>query len=84
MNAEEAIKKAREDLSLLAQLSVERVVGVSRMDGQWVVSVEGLERKSIPETMDVLGRYDVFLDENGGLISFERKNLRYRGNTDIE
>lgn len=84
MNAEEAIKKGIENISVLAKLSVERVVGVSRMDSQWVVSVEGLERKSIPETMDVLGRYDVLLDEDGALVSFERKSLRYRGNTDGE
>ena len=40
-----------------------------------------LERKAIPDTMDVLGLYEVRLDSEGTLLGFERKKLRKRGET---
>lgn len=82
MNAEEAIKRASEDIAALAKINVERVVGLSKTDQGWKVVLEGIERRAIPDTMDVLGLYEVFLDENGNLISYERKSLRRRGDTE--
>jgi hypothetical protein len=49
-----------------------------------VVSLEAVERKAIPETMDVLGLYEIRLDSEGNLQSFERKKLRKRGETEEE
>lgn len=82
MSAEEAIKRASEDIAALAKINVERVVGLSRTDQGWRVLLEGVERKAIPETMDVLGLYEVFLDDSGNLTSYERKSLRKRGDTE--
>jgi hypothetical protein len=42
---------------------------------------EVLERQAIPATMDILGVYAVRLDNEGNLLSFERKRLRKRGET---
>lgn len=82
MNAEEVIKRASEEIAKLAKIQVERVVGLSKADQGWMVSLEGVERRAIPETMDVLGLYEVLLDEDGHLLSFGRKNLRKRGDTE--
>jgi hypothetical protein len=49
-----------------------------------VVTLEALERRGIPDTMDIVGIYEVHLDNNGGLLSFERKRLRKRGGTKEE
>ena len=46
-----------------------------------MVSLEALERKAIPDTMDVLGLYEVRLDSDGNLLGFARKKLRKRGET---
>jgi len=43
--------------------------------------LEAVERKAIPDTMDVLGLYEIRLDSEGNLQNFERKKLRKRGET---
>jgi len=81
MNANELIKKAQEDFARLSKLPVNAVIGLSKTEEGWVVSLEALERKAIPDTMDVLGLYEIRLDSDGNLLGFERKKLRKRGET---
>jgi len=54
---------------------------LSKTEEGWAVSLEALERKAIPDTMDVLGLYEVRLDGEGNLLDFQRKKLRKRGET---
>jgi len=79
MKTDEMIRKAQEDFARVSKIPVNGVVGLSKIDGIWVVSLEALERKAIPDTMDMLGLYEIRLDEDGNLLSFERKKLRRRG-----
>ena len=81
MNVDEIIKKAQEDFARLSKIPVDGVVGLSKTDEGWVVSLEALERRAIPDTMDVLGVYEVRLDSEGNLLGFDRKKLRKRGET---
>jgi hypothetical protein len=37
-----------------------------------------VEKRSIPDQMDILALYEVLLDEDGNLLSFERKSMRRR------
>jgi len=82
MNAEQIINKAQEEFARVSKLPVNAVIGLSRIDEGWAISLEALERKAIPETMDVLGVYEVCVDADGGLLRFERKRLRKRGETE--
>lgn len=82
MNADEIIKKAQEDFARLSKIPVDGVTGLSKSDEGWVVSLEALERRAIPDTMDVLGLYEVRLDNEGNLLGFDRKKLRKRGETE--
>ena len=82
MNADEIINKAQEEFAKLSKLPVNAVVGLSKTEDGWAVSLEALERKAIPDTMDLLGRYEVRLDSEGNLLGFERKKLRKRGETE--
>jgi hypothetical protein len=84
MNADEIIKKAQEDFARLSKIPVDGVIGLSKTDEGWVVSLEALERRAIPDTMDVLGLYEVRLDDEGNLLGFDRKKLRKRGETEEE
>jgi len=84
MNADEIIKKAQEDFARLSKIPVDGVIGLSKTEEGWVVSLEALERRAIPDTMDVLGLYEVRLDNEGNLLSFDRKKLRKRGETEEE
>jgi len=82
MNADEIVKKAQEDFARLSKIPVDGVIGLSKTEEGWVVSLEALERRAIPDTMDVLGLYEVRLDGEGNLLGFERKKLRKRGETE--
>jgi len=84
MNADEIIKKAQEEFASLSKLPVNAVIGLAKREEGWVVSLEALERKAIPDTMDILGLYEVRLDNDGNLLGFERKRLRKRGETKEE
>ena len=81
MNTDQIIEKAKEDFARLSELPVNAVIGIAKSEEGWVVSLETVERKSIPDTMDVLGLYDVRLDNEGNLLGFDRKKLRKRGET---
>ena len=84
MNADEIIKKAQEDFARLSKISIDGVIGLSKTEEGWVVLLEALERRAIPDTMDVLGMYEVRLDSEGNLLGFDRKKLRKRGETKEE
>ena len=84
MNTDGIIKKAQDDFARLSKIPVDGVTGLSKTEEGWVVSLEALERSAIPDTMDVLGLYEVRLDSEGNLLGFERKKLRKRGETEEE
>lgn len=81
MNTEEITKKAQEAFARLSKLPVNAVIGLSQTEEGWAVSLEALERRAIPDTMDVLGLYEVRLDGEGNLLGFVRKKLRKRAET---
>lgn len=56
---------------------LEGVTSVNRDDEGWHVSVEVLERKGVPDTQDILGRYELRLDESLTISSYERTH-RFR------
>jgi len=84
MNADEIIKKVQDDFARLSNIPVNGIIGLSRTEEGWVVLLEALERRAIPDTMDVLGVYEVRLDSEGNLLGFDRKKLRKRGETKEE
>ncbi len=63
-------------------LQLSTVVGVSRAETNWVIAVELVEKRSIPDSMDILGLYEVTVDGRGQMIGFSRKSLRKRGDTE--
>lgn len=78
------IKKAQEDFARVTKIPVDGVIGLSKTEEGWVVLLEALERRAIPDTMDILGLYEVRLDSEGNFLGFERKKLRKRGDTKEE
>jgi len=54
-------------------------IGAKKKDGGWVVTIQIMEKKSIPEGMDILGVYDVETDSEGNIVDYERKEIRRRG-----
>jgi len=56
----------------------ETVVGIEQKEGEWKVTVEALERKAVPDTQDLLGRYAIRLGKNGELIGWKQTMVRKR------
>lgn len=73
----EVIYRATQGLAAL-KLKLSGVSSVSRSDDGWRVTLELVERASIPDTMDLLGVYEVQLDHAGELTGYERVRIRRR------
>lgn len=56
----------------------ETVIDVKKKKEEWTVIVEVLERKAIPDTQDLLGRYMIRIDKNGELIGWTQTMIRRR------
>jgi hypothetical protein len=81
LNCTEVVGKVRQEFTGLTSLTVDGVTGFSRDEGKFVVCLDALERRAIPDSMDVIGMYEVRLDDEGHVLSFERKRLRKRSDT---
>lgn len=79
----DVVERARAELSRLTALELASTVGVVKDEEGWHVSVELIERKSVPDGMDVLGIYESLLDDDGNLVSFSRRSLRKRIDTEL-
>lgn len=56
----------------------ETVVGIVNEGGVWKVLVEALERKAVPDTQDLLGRYEITIEESGELLGWKQWMVRKR------
>jgi len=62
----------------------ETIVGVEEVEGEWKVMVEALERKAVPDTQDLLGRYEIRINKNGELIGWKQKMVRKRADRIVQ
>jgi hypothetical protein len=72
------VKRAKEQLHELTGRPVDGVLGLQPHDGGWVVTVELLELRRVPDTTDVLGSYAVLMDERGELREYTRTRRYHR------
>jgi hypothetical protein len=84
MTTTELTRHAQAGFTNLSNLPVNAVIGLAKREDVWVVSLEAVERKAIPDSMDVLGIYEIRMDSKGILLGFERMKLRKRGETKEE
>ena len=84
MEVIQLVNKLMAEFPPLIHLQSSGVVGVSRSEDSWIVTIEMLEKKSIPDSMDVLGCYEVKLNNDGNIQDFTRVRLRKRGDTAAE
>jgi hypothetical protein len=74
-----AARAAAEHVLALTGRCPENVISVAREEDGWLVGVEVMELRRIPETTDILAVYEVTLDENGDLVRYERGQRYHRG-----
>ncbi len=78
------IEISREELSKVTGLELSTTLGASKDERGWRVSMEMIEKHSIPDQMDILAVYDVIIDDDGKLVEFNRTSLRKRVDTEVE
>ncbi|MCU1422540.1 MAG: gas vesicle protein [Solirubrobacterales bacterium] len=79
----ELAQQAREQVAEMTGLQSGTVTGLDRGgDDRWVVTVEVVELERIPNTMDVMGTFEVTLSEDGELVGLRRRGRRRRSQTD--
>ena len=75
-------QQAKEQLQALTNLKAETVSSLSHEGEGWQVVLEMVEMKYVPDTMDVLGSYEVLLDAEGNVVSYARTRRYHRGDTE--
>jgi hypothetical protein len=66
-------QQARRQLAEITGMEAESVSSLRRDDdGGWTLIVEVLELSRVPSTDDVIGSYEVQLDEDGELLEYQR------------
>jgi len=79
MNMKELVERATSQLEEVTGLNAETVSAAFRDEQGWHIALDMLEMSRIPTATDVLGDYEVLLDDDGNMLKFERKKTRLRG-----
>lgn len=77
----EIVKNARTELHALTGLEVSSTLEAAREGDEWLVTLEVVEKRSIPESMDILAAYRTRLDLEGSVLEFKRIKMRKRIDT---
>lgn len=76
--------KALNQIEYLLKKKAQGVVGISREGGYWNVQIEVLERRAVPDVMDILGIYEMKLDMDLNTMEYRRVGLRHRGDMIVQ
>jgi len=76
--------KARGVIEELLDKKAESVISATKEENEWRVLVEVLERRAVQDSQDLIGRYELRLDENKELLGYDRIVLRRRTDLDKE
>jgi len=82
MEPKELIEKAKKQLAELTGFKEPAGVGLRKEKEGWVVTIEIIEKKSIPEGMNVIGTYEVKVDGKGEILGYEKIAMRKKTDTE--
>jgi hypothetical protein len=83
LSGREAIERVRADLPGLLGLQVDSILGLEPAESEgWTVTAQVVELSRIPRSTDVLGAYEVTLDDHGELVGARRRRRYYRNQAD--
>lgn len=83
MTTKDITEKAKKELVSLTEFKSPNAIGVKKEGNEWVITIELIEKESIPYGMDILGTYEVRVDQNGGILNYKRVDLRKRVDTTL-
>ena len=83
MGMAEIVEAARSELASLTGLELGSTLSANREGEGWRVSIDVVEKHSLPDGMDILATYDVTLDDEANVAGFKRIGLRKRIDTEV-
>ncbi|MCE0763875.1 gas vesicle protein [Pseudonocardia kujensis] len=75
----EAARRAAEQIVALTGRELESVVSIERRDEGWLIGVEVVETRRIPDSADILAVFEAEVDEHGDLYGYRRTARHSRG-----
>jgi hypothetical protein len=80
VNMKELLENVKKELVDLTSLKFNTItgVGMDEESGARKVTLELVERNAIPDSMDLLGIYEVLVDDSGNIQTFKRIGMRRR------
>jgi len=60
------------------------IISIDENNETWKIVIEVIEKKVIPDTMDILGRYEINLDKKGELLGWKQQMIRRRSDLIIQ
>jgi hypothetical protein len=79
MGMMELVRNAREKLAALTGLPISSTLSIRKDEGCWNLQVEVVEKRSLPDSQDILAIYEMTMDEEGNVMDFSRVGMRRRG-----
>ena len=83
MATKDILEKAKKELADLTGFKSPSAVGFKEEGNELIATIEVIEKESIPDGMDILGTYEVRVDQEGKILGYERTNLRKRVDTTL-
>ena len=78
MQLAEVVERAKGEILSVMNLEMNNVISCERTEEGWRLAAELVERRSLPDTQDILGIYEVLLDDTGAMTGYDRKKVRRR------
>lgn len=70
--------------SELVGYPLDGVIEITRREDGWTAVIEVIERRSVPDTQDILGRYEITLEDAGTVAGYRRTGRHRRSDTGDE
>ncbi len=81
---EEIVSLSKKAVQTLMNKTPLAVISLNKENGNWIVVTEVLERKAIPDTHDLIGKYQLSFAKNKEFLGYKRIEMRKRGDTGKE
>lgn len=78
VSPDEIVERAKKVLDDLGGMDVDRVTGVEADDEGWRINLEVVETRRIPDTADIIAKYEVLLSRGGRFRSYRLVGRRRR------
>ncbi|MEI6363188.1 MAG: gas vesicle protein GvpO [Actinomycetes bacterium] len=75
----QVVKGIKDDIRVVTGFDALSVTSLEKGEAGWEGRVEVLELKRVPDTQDLIGVYDVSLNADGDLVSWDRAFTRVKG-----